>query len=158
MIERKHVLLALPAQAVEAATFLNLTTYYGYHEAQPIAAILLSLAYSALLTASAVLVARPGIPWAVRSLLMAGVVALFFAQCVANISGAFIHGVEALPVEVLRKLWGEDWLPHSSFIFGGVINVVGLIYWLAFGMYLKHDFEQRAQAESALERFIKQGH
>jgi hypothetical protein len=139
----KHLLLSIPVFFVEGASFLNVQHYYGYHEHYPLSAILLSVAFSVLLAGSVVIAARPGLSTGIKALLILGVIALFTTQAIANISGAFVVGSALLPTQTLAGFWGPEWLHHSSIIFGGVINLVGLLYWVALAVYLRLDLEKR---------------
>ncbi len=147
---RKNLLLSSPVFFVELATMWNLLSYYVYHEPL-IPALLLATSFSVLLIATAVLVSQD-LGWVVRTLLITGGILLFFIQAASNISEAYLRGQTLLPVTYLATLWGvspENWLLKSSFLWGGVINLVGGLYWLALGVHFRQErrWDQMAAAE-----------
>jgi hypothetical protein len=152
---KKHGIHIAALGLVEVVSVVNMSTYGGYHERHMESAYLLALAFSILLAGSVIMVAHPHFPSTVRFLLSAGVTTLFLTQAVANISVAYIAGSTSLPVDVLERLWGKGWLPVSSLIFGGVINVVGLTYWLALGVYMRSQIQDQ-EALSRLQEFVAQ--
>src|SRR5438105_2138013 len=139
-LNRKNMLLSLPVFAVEVATLANLSSYYSYHE-PPVVAFLLAISFSVLLIASAILISQD-VGRVIRAMLIIGGLLLFGVQAAANISEAFLHALNFLPVAQLSILWGvppATWTVRSSFIWGGVINIVGLIYWIALGVHFRKE-------------------
>lgn len=152
---RKNLLLALPVLAVEVATLANLSSYYSYHEL-PAVAFLLAISFSVLLIASAILISQDVSP-IIRVLLVIGGLLLFCVQAASNISEAFLRAQEFLPAARLSVLWGissSAWTISSAFIWGGVINIVGMIYWLALGVHYRRERRREAIAAAALKDLI----
>jgi hypothetical protein len=152
---RKNVLLSVPVFMVELATLANLSSYYSYHEV-PIVAFLLAISFSMLLIASAILISQD-ISSIVRVLLIVGGLLLFGVQAASNISEAFLHAQEFLPAARLSVLWNvtpEVWIIRSSFIWGVVINVVGMIYWLALGVHFRREKRREVLAMAALKELM----
>jgi hypothetical protein len=149
---RKNVLLSVPVLAVELATLANLSSYYSYHEV-PVVAFLLAISFSVLLMASAILISQD-VSSTVRILLIVGGLLLFGVQAASNISEAFLRAQELLPVDRLSVLWNvapATWTIRSAFIWGGVINIVGMIYWLALGIHYRQERRREALAAAALK-------
>lgn len=141
---RKYIWFYLPIVLVELATFINLTTYYHYHEVG-ISAVLLAFAFSVMLIGTSQLMLDK-VPIVVKILCFIGGCAIFYAQARANISEAFIRGERFLPAEQLVKLWGgtpDELIAQSAIIFSGVINFTGLVYWIAIGFKIQHDKNER---------------
>ena len=89
---------------------------------------------------------------AVRSLLGLGSILLFTVQAVANLAQAYLHGLKGLPSAQLSLLWGttpRDVLTCSSILFGCALNVVGIIYYVAFARMLRI---RAAELENRKER------
>ena len=151
-LNRKNMLLSLPVFAVEVATLANLSSYYSYHE-PPVVAFLLAISFSVLLIASAILISQD-VGRVIRAMLIIGGLLLFGVQAAANISEAFLHALNFLPVAQLSILWGvppATWTVRSSFIWGGVINIVGLIYWIALGVHFRKEKRSQAIASAVLK-------
>jgi hypothetical protein len=149
---RKNLLLSLPVFTVELATLANLSSYYSYHEV-PVVAFLLAISFSILLMASAILISQD-LSTRIRVLLLVGGLLLFGVQAASNISEAFLRAQEFLPVDRLSILWNvpaASWTIRSAFIWGGVINAVGLIYWIALGMHFRAEKRRDAIAAAALK-------
>lgn len=137
---RKYIWFYLPIILVEVATFINLTTYYGYHEVG-VAAVILAFTFSVMLIGTSQLMLAE-VPFVVKLLCFLGGCAIFYAQARANISEAFIRGEKFLPAEQLVRLWGgtpDELVAQSAIIFSGVINFTGLVYWIAIGFKIHHD-------------------
>ena len=152
---RKNVLLSLPVLAVELATLANLNSYYSYHE-MPVVAFLLAISFSVLLMASAILISQD-ISSTIRILLIVGGLLLFGVQAASNISEAFLRAQEFLPIDRLSILWNvppSTWLIRSAFIWGGVINIVGMIYWIALGVHYRKERRRETLAAAALKELM----
>ena len=155
-LDRKHLALSIPVFAVELATAFNLFGYYRYHEL-PLAALLLAVSFSALLIATAILIAQD-LSTSIRALLIAGGVILFAVQAASNISEAYLRGQDLLPAGELATLWGvtpDGWLVRSSLIWGAAINVVGAIYWFALGMYYRSERRRDEVAAALLQSALE---
>ena len=149
---RKNLLLSLPVISVELATLANLSSYYSYHEV-PVVAFLLAISFSVLLMASAILISQD-ISSKICALLIVGGLLLFCVQAASNISEAFLRAQEFLPVDRLSVLWNVPpavWTIRSAFIWGGVINIVGLIYWIALGVHFRKEKRSEAIASAVLK-------
>ena len=154
--DRKHLAFSIPVFAVELATAFNLFGYYRYHEL-PLAALLLAVSFSALLIATAILIAQDLSP-SIRVLLIAGGIILFAVQAASNISEAYLRGQDLLPAGELARLWNvtpDGWLVRSSLIWGASINVVGAIYWFALGMYYRSERRRDEVAAALLQSALE---
>lgn len=103
--------------------------------------------------ASAILISQD-VSSTIRVLLVVGGLLLFCVQAASNISEAFLRAQEFLPVDRLSVLWNVSpavWTVRSAFIWGGVINVVGMIYWLALGVHYRRERRREALAAAALK-------
>ncbi len=156
---RKALLWWLPLLLVEAATAPNLAAYYHYHQS-PTSALLLTLSFSALLLAMTVLAGQE-IGCLVTSLVILGGLLLFLAQGAATISESFLRAQEALPADRLSHFWGagpQQWLVLSSVIWGGTINLVGAIYWVALSLSFRRIARRPVEAPTqfkSLEELFK---
>jgi len=149
-------MLSVPVFAVELATSFNLFSYYEHHEVAP-AALLLAVSFSALLVGTAMLVAQPTAS-AIRALLIAGGFLTFLAQAMANMSEAFLRAQQSLPAARLSQFWNQtpqDLTIHSAIIYGSVINVVGLFYWLALALFFRAQREEQERAQERLQEFLR---
>jgi hypothetical protein len=70
-----------------------------------------------------------------------------------------LRGRQFLPAEQLTMLWSvlghltpTAWMVMSAFIWGGVINIVGLIYWIALGIHFRNERRREALAAAALQQ------
>ncbi|MGZ3611771.1 MAG: hypothetical protein ACXWOL_05300 [Ktedonobacteraceae bacterium] len=155
-LNRKNMLLSFPVLAVEVATLANLSSYYSYHE-PPVVAFLLAISFSVLLIASAILISQD-VGRLIRAMLITGGLLLFGVQAASNISEAFLHALVLLPVDHLSLLWNVSpatWTIRSAFIWGGVINIVGLIYWIALGVHFRKEKRSEALASEILKDLLK---
>ena len=153
---RKNLPWFLPLLAVEGATAWNLGHYYFYHE-PVIAAALLALSFSAMLVGTAFLVTQE-LGATLRGLLIAGGMALFLAQAMANMSEAFLRAQGMLPADRLAQFWNTtpgDWTIHSSIIYGSIINLVGGVYWIALSTHFKRESERQRRAQERLQAFLQ---
>lgn len=155
--DRKNLILSLPIFALEIATIANLMAYYQYHE-MPFPAFLLAASFSVLLIGTAFMISQD-LSTTVRTLLICGGLLLFMVQGASNISEAFLRAQDAMPATRLATLWGaspQDWMKNSSFIWGGIINVVGGIYWLGLSFHYRQERRRDAIASAALQEILRQ--
>lgn len=155
-IKGRYITAMLPLVMVELATTHNLFRYYvDYHEVGWVS-ILIAIAFPVLLVTGELRLAQEQ-DGRIRTLLIAGAMILFATQAIANISLAYLHAKSTLGITGISEIWQfvpNQWVHLSSIVFGGVLSVAVVPFWLATAIHIRRDMEQEAFTAAALDDFL----
>lgn len=149
--DKKPWLLAIPIIMVDMATFSNVFEGFNYFE-HLFPALLVAMAFGVLQIGSLILFSQ-NLPVATRRWLFFGVALLLSVTGLSNIGLAYLRAAPLLPADELVHVLGfgggeSSLLVGASWIFGLALVICGMIFWTAYGQWLKGHLESRERQES----------